>query len=39
MCLADINDSLGYRHFMHLNTPGQTLDKKKPAGYPAGFSY
>jgi hypothetical protein len=36
--LADVDNALGYGHLMHFTTPGQTLDTKKPAGNPAGFS-
>jgi hypothetical protein len=39
MALADFDDTLGYGHFMHGKLPGRSLDKKKPAGNPAGFSY
>jgi hypothetical protein len=37
MFFADVNDPLSYGHFMHLNTLCQIVDKKKPAGNPAGF--
>jgi len=37
--LADVDNAPGYGHLMHSRSGRRTVDKKKPAGNSAGFSY